>query len=218
VAAVSKPSPGPVPRTLHVMPPSHVFTGRIAGHGTTSGVRLVVGMWATSPFGCFADVMLEEPNSHRTLLAPTAEIAHFISTTYTFDEVQVVPVADRRTAHGISLSVPNLNLTVGVGGISPLGRLLRIVPPAFATNTSWLRAIDPIARVLVLGVRTAGSAGAGRREFYGVTRARTITDAAATWHDRDLGSLAPLWPPVRFGFSSAPPSPQVVDVTTTIVG
>jgi len=200
------------------MPQRHVFTGRIAGLGTTSGVRLVIGMWETTPFGPFADVMLEEPGGHRILLAPTDEIADFIATTYTFDEVRVAPVTFRRTTAGVTLSAPRLSLTFGVGSISPLGRLLRIVPPAFATNTTWLRTIDPIVRLLVPGVRTAGSANAGRREFYGVTRAHTITDAAATWRDRDLGSLAPLWPPVRFGFSSAPPSPQIVEVTTTIVG
>jgi len=174
-------------------------------------------MWATTPFGPFADVMLEEPGGHRILLAPTDETADFIATTYTFDEVRVAPVTFRRTTAGVTLSAPGLSLTFGLGRLSPLGRMLRIVPPAFATNTTWLRAIDPIARVLVPGVRTAGSANAGRREFYGVTRARTITDAAATWH-RNLGSLAPLWPPVRFGFSSAPPTPQIVDVTTTIAG
>jgi len=200
------------------MPYRHVFTGRIAGLGTTSGVRLVIGMWETTPFGPFADVMLEEPSGRRILLAPTDEIADFIAATYTFDEVRVAPVTFRRTTDRVTLSAQRLSLAFGVGSISPLGRLLRMVPPAFATNTTWLRAIDLIARVLVPGVRTAGSANAGRREFYGVTRARTITDAAATWQDRDLGSLAPLWPPVRFGFSSAPSHPQIVDVTTTIVG
>ena len=36
------------------------FTGRILGVGTTSGVRLVVGVWDTSPLGGFADVMVEQ--------------------------------------------------------------------------------------------------------------------------------------------------------------
>ena len=190
---------------MHPVSTKYVFTGRIAGLGTTSGVRLVIGMWETTPFGPFADVMLEEPSCHRILLAPTDEIAEFIATTYTFDEVGVAPVTFRRTTAGVTLSAPRLSLTFGVGSISPLGRLLRIVPPTFATNPTWLRAIDPIARVLVPGVRTAGSANAGRREFYGVTRARTITDAAASWQDRDLGSLAPLWP--RSASASRAPRP-----------
>jgi hypothetical protein len=32
----------------------------------------------------------------------------------------------------------------------------------------------------------------------------------------DLNGVAPLDPPVRFGFSSAPRTPQMVSVTTTI--
>ena len=36
----------------------HRFTGAIAGVGSRSGVRVVVGTWRTSPLGAFADVML----------------------------------------------------------------------------------------------------------------------------------------------------------------
>ena len=35
-----------------------MFTGHIAGFGTGSGVRFVVGTWAQSPFGAFTDVMV----------------------------------------------------------------------------------------------------------------------------------------------------------------
>jgi hypothetical protein len=79
-----------------------------------------------------------------------------------------------------------------------------------------LRAIDPVAARLVPGVRTAGSAGHGRREYYGVRRTRLITSVHATFRGADLGGVAPLDPPVRFGFSSAPATPQLVEVTTTI--
>jgi hypothetical protein len=73
-----------------------------------------------------------------------------------------------------------------------------------------------VASVLVKGVATAGSAGQGRTEYYGVTSARAIARVAATWRGSDLGALAPVSPPVRFGFSSAPARPQLVSVTTTI--
>lgn len=192
------------------------FAGRIAGVGTASGVRLVLGMWNTSPFGRFADVMIEEADGHRILLAPSDEIAQFVSTTYTFDETRIVPVAWTNTAEGIRLSASRLEARLTVGSISPLGRVLRIVPARIATHPVWLRFVDPFARVLAPGTRTAGSAGNGRREFYGVTRVRRITDVSISWHDRDLGSLAPVSPAVRFGFSSMPAAPAVVDVVTTI--
>jgi hypothetical protein len=68
----------------------------------------------------------------------------------------------------------------------------------------------------VTGVRTAGSAGNGRREYYGVRRTRRIVAIEGSYGGLDFGGLATLHPPVRFGFSSAPASPQLVSVTTTI--
>ena len=69
------------------------FDGWIAGVGTTCGLRAVVGRWLRSPLGPFADVMVERADGHRILLAPTAEVAAYVSATYRFDEVRIVPVA-----------------------------------------------------------------------------------------------------------------------------
>ena len=38
------------------------FSGRIAGVGSGSGVRVVVGHWVDSPLGSFTDVMVAEPD------------------------------------------------------------------------------------------------------------------------------------------------------------
>jgi hypothetical protein len=48
------------------------FSGAIAGAGSSSGVRLVVGRWLDSPLGAFADVMVQDAAGNRTLLAPSA--------------------------------------------------------------------------------------------------------------------------------------------------
>ena len=193
------------------------FHGRIAGFGTGSGVRLVVGIWPRSPLGSFADVMVERPDGHRILLAPNQAVADFVGATYTFDEVRLVPVAYRKQGREITVGAGPLALWFTVGDISPLGRLLRLVPKGLATRPGWLRLIDPVARVLVPGARTAGSAGQGRREYYGVTSARAITGLTAHWEGDDLGELQRLHPPVTFGFGSAPAAPHIVEVTTTIV-
>lgn len=193
------------------------FDGRIAGFGTASGVRVVVGMWPRSPLGGFADVMLERADGHRILLAPSGEVARFVSATYEFDDVRVVPVSYSRSGREITVDAGPFEARFTVGGISPLGRLLRIVPRRLATHPAWLRLIDPVARILVPGARTAGSAGGGRREFYGVTSARKVTAITSTWDGDDLGALARLHPPVRFGFGSAPAAPHIVEVVTTIV-
>jgi len=195
----------------------HRFHGRIAGFGTGSGVRLVVGMWPRSPLGSFADVMVENADGHRILLAPSQAVADFVGTTYEFDEVRLVPVAYEMRGREIGVTAGPLALRFTVGAISPLGRLLRLVPKNLATRPGWLRLIDPLARVLVPGARTAGSAGHGRREYYGVTSARSITGLTAHWNDDDLGGLERLYPPVTFGFGSAPAAPHIVEVTTTIV-
>ncbi len=51
------------------------FEGYIAGLGSTSGTRLVVGCWERSPLGAFADLMIERPDGHRLLIAPSARFA-----------------------------------------------------------------------------------------------------------------------------------------------
>jgi hypothetical protein len=192
------------------------FAGRIVGFGTASGTRIVAGLWQRSPFGAFADVMLEDADGHRTLLAPSEEVAEFVSSTYSFDEVRVVPVVWRRITGGLRVEAGGLEARLHVGAMPPLGRLLRVVPPRIATAPLWLEAIDPLARLIVPGVRTAGTAGGGRREFYGVTTLRRIAWAGANLDGVDLGAFAARDPPVRFGFGSAPPEPHLVDLVTSI--
>jgi hypothetical protein len=193
-----------------------VFTGHITGLGTTSGVRMVIGSWLESPFGRFADVMLETADGTRILLAPSEEVADFVSTTYSFDRIEIGTVTAEHTAEGFTVTAPGLDVAGRLGGPAPFDWLLRLVPPRVATAPLWLRAIDPVAARMVKGVRTAGSAGHGRREYYGVRRTRRIATIEGSFGGVDLGGLAPLDPPVRFGFSSAPTTPQMVNVTTTI--
>lgn len=193
-----------------------VFTGHIAGLGTGAGVRMVVGSWLQSPFGRFADVMVEDAGGQRNLLAPNQEVAEFVSATYSFDSIEIGSVSVDHVPDGFSITAPGLVLTCRLGGPAPFDRVLRLVPPRLATAPRWLRIIDPIASRLVPGVRTYGSAGNDRREYYGVRRSRRIIHVEGTFRGVDLGGLAPLHPPVRFGFSSAPSMPQMVSVTTTI--
>ena len=91
------------------------FDGAIAGMGTSSGTRLVVGMWPLSPFGHVTDVMIERADGHRILLAPTQELADFIATTYQFDEVRITPVLRVRDGKKWMVSTDELALTFDVG-------------------------------------------------------------------------------------------------------
>lgn len=190
------------------------FTGAIAGTGTTSGTRVVVGRWRTSPYGGFADAMVETPTGRRVLVAPSREVADFVATTYSFDEVRIEPIT---VSDDWVLRSDSLELALTLGGPTPLGLLLRCVPRPLAVSPAWCRVTDPVARVVLRGVRTRGSAGNGRQEFYGATGARRVTAVTGSFDGVDLGALAPVDPPPRFGFSSTPRRPSVTEVVTTVV-
>lgn len=197
------------------------FVGQIAGVGTTSGTRLVVGRWYRSPLetdhgGAFTDVMIERADGHRILIAPSQVVEEYVTSTYSFDETRVEPVNVEDDRGLWRLSSPSLQLAFTVGPRMPLGWLLRAVPRPIATSPAWCRAIAPIAPLLVRGVQTVGTALEGRREYYGASDLRAITSVAGTLDGEQLGELAPIDPPCRFGFSSTPPWPSVTTVTTTI--
>jgi hypothetical protein len=192
------------------------FTGRIAGVGSTSGVRIVVGRWDASPWGSFADVMVEDSARHRVLLAPDERVRDFVAATYSFDEHVIEPVSVEDTADGWQVTTPSLSLHLVVGGRTPLGTALGLVPARVATSPAWCSLVDPVARVVMRGVRTRGTAGGDRREWYGATSVRTVTAVAGEWRGTELGRLAPVDPPCRFGFSSTPRRPSVTSVVTTV--
>ena len=100
-----------------------VFDGHIAGIGTESGLRAVVGLWQQSPFGPFADAMVELPSGHRILLAPTAEVGDFIAEVYNFDETRVVDVAASRSGHELRVDAGPLRIRAAVGARTSLGAL-----------------------------------------------------------------------------------------------
>jgi hypothetical protein len=192
------------------------FDGWIAGLGTTSGARLVLGHWRRSPFGPFSDVMLEGADGHRLLLAPTRRTADFVAGTYAFDEVRVEPVRVRVTDDDWSVTAgPLLDLWFTVGRRGLAGLLLRAIPGVLASSPCWTALTDPFADLL-LGVRTRGTAGGGRCEWYGARDLHLIIAATAVLEGRDLGSLTAVEPPVRFGFGSTPRKPCLVRVTTTV--
>jgi hypothetical protein len=186
------------------------FDGWIASTGTTSGWRVVIGSWDTGPLGRCDDVMLASPAGHRILLAGSAALAAEIEERYDFDEVRVVPV---RCERGPSwrVSAPGADLTLRLGDRPPLARLLRLVPGGVRDAEWFARACDPVARVVVPGVRTHVRAR-GLRLWYAARDLWSVTAVTGTIEGEDVGGVAPLLPPVTFGGSSAPPTPSLVRV------
>jgi hypothetical protein len=204
---VRAPRPRRVPRLR--------FEGWIAGIGTASGTRVVLGHWARSPFGPFSDVMVEGADGHRLLLAPSRATADFVAGTYTFDEVRVVPVGVTVAGGDWTVAAGPLDLRFTTGRRGLPGLVLRAVPGSLAARPAWIAMWDLPARLL-LGVRTHGSARPGRHEWYGARDLHPVTDAVVVYAGEDLGAPAPVEPAVRFGFGSTPRTPCVVRVTTTV--
>ncbi|MEV5510133.1 hypothetical protein [Streptomyces orinoci] len=190
------------------------FDGWIAGVGTASGTRLVLGHWPRSPFGPFGDVMMEHPDGTRRLLAPTERVADFVAATYRFDDVDIKPVTVERVGAHWTVTAGPLLWRFTTGPRTALGRLLRWVPSAFAARPLWIRCADLPARAV--GLRTLGDSPSGHRSFYGARDLHRITGGEARWQATDLGPLAGVEPPVRFGSVSVPPRPSLVRITTIV--
>ncbi|MEJ7636205.1 hypothetical protein [Aeromicrobium sp.] len=191
------------------------FTGHIAGLGTDSGVRIVVGAWDESPFGPFADVMIERADGHRILVAPRSSIAHFVASTYSFDEVRIEPVSVEQGEEW-SVHTRSIQLRFTPGGRLWVAPLLGLVPAPLRRSASWARVCNPVAGRFMPGVQTYGSAGLGRTEWYAARDVRHVVGARATWEGQELGELAPVTPPVRFGFASAPAQPTLTALTSYV--
>ncbi|GAB2635188.1 hypothetical protein GCM10027270_24830 [Nocardioides ginkgobilobae] len=191
------------------------FEGAIAGVGSTSGVRVVVGRWEHSPLGSFADAMVAEADGRRVLLAPNQDVADFVAATYSFDEVRIEPLSVEGATHWRVRS-SSLLLDLELGHRTTLGRLLRAVPRAVGTSPAWCTVTDPVARVVMRGVRTRGSAGNGRREWYAATDHHVLRSATGSYDGADLGALRPVSPEPGFGFSSTPARPSVTSLVTTV--
>jgi hypothetical protein len=192
-----------------------VFRGAIAGVGTTSGIRIVVGSWPESPLGRFADAMVQLPDGHRVLLAPHDDAVGFVAATYRFDETRVQPLEVEASDQRWLLRSDSLALELTLGGRTGLGRVLRAVPRRLAESPAWCSLTDPFARTLLRGVRTKGDTG-DRREWYGATDHRRVLGLTGSWEGADLGGLAPVDPPTTFGFTSTPRRPSVTTVATTV--
>lgn len=192
------------------------FDGEIAAFGTTSGHRIVIGRWLVSPFGPVNDVMLEAPDGIRLLIAPSDEVAQFVASTYRFDSVEVAPVEVIRQPGRMAVVAGPLRADLIVGPRGRLGLLLRAVPRPVATAPAWATLVDPLVRAVLPGVRTRGSAGAGRKEWYGAWDLHPLVSVTASWQGADLGAMAEVRPPVRFGFGSTPRRPSIVGLTTTV--
>lgn len=184
----------------------YFFEGRIFGAAFESGDRFVVGSWTTSPFGPISNVMWAQPDGARVLVAPDGDVARFISTHYSFDEVRVAPVEIDATR----VQTADLTLELRPSGTGVLGLLVSVNP-----LRRLHRVNDLFASRVLPGVRTQGTTRAGARQRYVISRLRRMNGWASVG-GRDLGAAVDARAPAGFGFSESPPFPFCVWLRTTI--
>lgn len=199
------------------------FTGCIAGAGFASGDNVVVGSWATSPFGRFVDVMWVRPGGQRVLLAPTGEIAEYVSGLYSFDVVESVPVSGGWDGAAVAVAAGPLRVRMLADRRDARSWLFALRPAVLRRSRWWISLEDLVARPVVGriiggadGVRAAGVAPGGQREYYGVRDYRGLAEATLTVAGRDAGAVRPLPAALGVGLSSFPTRPAIVHVTTLI--
>ena len=149
-------------------------------------------MWATA-------------EGERRLVAPTPEVAAFVSAVYRFDRTDVTPLQAELQHRHLGVSAPDLGLELSLEADRGW-RIPFLRPPWF---TRWVEA--PVARRL-LGVRAYGVSPTGVAEWYRADAYRPVVAGKASLAGRDLGAVGPLDPPVGFGFSEPPRRPAIVSV------
>ena len=186
--------------------------GIIASSGFASGHRVVVGHWTDGPLGPMTDLMWADPDGRRTLVAPSAATATFITSVYAFDEVEVVDV-------DVEVDEKPRRLVVRAGRREVelvAGRGFRLAGAPAGLGHAVRRGAR--SRGALMGVRTYGTSPSGVREWYRADGYRRLAWARASVDGVDLGAMAPVDPPCGFGFSEPPSRPSWVEVRPLLEG
>ena len=86
--------------------------------------------------------MVEDRAGHRTLYAPTPQLAELLAATYRFDDVQVATCRAQRSGPHWWVQAGPLNLSFTIGRRNLLGWLLWAVPTALARTPWWVGLMD----------------------------------------------------------------------------
>lgn len=199
------------------------FAGCISAAGFASGDAVVVGAWASSPLGPLVDVMWVRPDGRRILLAPRTDAAAYIAALYAFDEVHVVPVTGGWDGAAMAVEAGPARVRIVAGPRDFRSWLFALRPAALLRRPAWVRLEEVLARPVVgrliggaAGVRAAGIAPGGQREYYGARDYRPAVGATLSINGRHAGAMRDLPDDLGIGLSSFPTRPAVVHVITTI--
>jgi hypothetical protein len=195
------------------------FDGWIAGSAFTRGDMIVVGIWRSSPFGPFVDLMWAAPDGTRTLHAPNDAVGEFVAAHYSFDAVAIAPVSASIRARRVHASAEGIAFELRLGRAGALSIALSLRPRNLRRWAPWIMVEDALVRPLLSpllgdGIRARGSTRAGWRERYAVHDLRPAVAAHASVAGVDLGPSVARTRGAGFGFSEFPRSPALVRVTS----
>ncbi len=200
-----------------------LFEGAITGIGFTSGDAVVVGAWARSPLGSFVDVMWRRPDGQRVLLAPDHDVAAYVGGLYTFDEVLVVPIRGGVRDSLVAVTAGPLDLRAQLAPRDWRSWLFALRPRVLRRSPTWIRVEDRLARPFIgallgggSGVRAAGIAPGGQREYYGADDWRLVRRARLSVYGVDAGQFTDMPADFGVGLSAFPTVPASVRVGTLV--
>jgi hypothetical protein len=199
------------------------FTGLIAASGFRSGDSVVVGLWRDSPLGPFVDVMWVRPDGRRELLAPSGAVRDYVAGLYTFESARVVPVRGGWTGCHVEVDAGPLTVRLPAGPRDWRSWLFAARPRPLRRSPAWLRVEDALVGPLgglilggAAGVRIAGRAPGGQREWYGIDDYRPLRGGSLTVAGVDAGPPGPLRAGLGVGLSDFPSVPALVSVVTLV--
>ena len=185
-----------------------IFKGRITSSAFESGDRIVVGSWKESIFGEFTDIMWAKKDGTRVLIAPTQEIADYVTAMYSFDEVIIEEVSTSLSERSIKVSCNTMNLEFSWN---------RGFPIPFKRSLLFIQTIELFFAKLIFSTRTYGVTKDNRKEWYAIDRVSHIKSATAQINGKNAGGFRPMKVPCKFGFSEAPKKPSSCAVRTHIL-
>jgi hypothetical protein len=199
------------------------FSGMIGAAGFGSGEQVVVGAWRRSPLGSFVDVMWVRPSGERVLLAPRPEVEGYVSSLYTFERTEVVAVTGGWTGDRLEVRAGPLHLTLHPGPRDWRSWLFAARPRPLRRSPAWLgledRLVAPLGGLLLGGtdgVRLAGRAPGGQREWYGIDDYRPLVRGRLEVDGADAGPLTDLRADLGVGLSAFPTRPALAYVETLV--
>lgn len=199
------------------------FQGIITAGGFATGDQVVVGAWRTSPLGRFVDVMWVRSDGERVLLAPTEAVRRYVAGLYTFETARVVPVRGGWTGTDVEVTAGPLQVRFTPGPRDWRSWLFAARPAPLRRSPAWLtledRLVGPLGGLVLGGtggVRTAGRAPGGQREWYGIADYGPLRSGTATIEGVDAGPLRPLRSNLGVGLSDFPTVPALVHVGTLV--